>query len=72
MTNVEQILKAYLREHGYDGLMRKNWRKKSDCCCLIDTLGWCNGDCLGCEPAYKVPHSWDEQCEFPMTTSPLP
>jgi hypothetical protein len=47
---VEQIIKDYLRENGFDGLFHDN-----DCGCLIDGLCPCGGDPLLCEPGYRKP-----------------
>ena len=47
---VKEIIKQYLREHGYDGLYSDN-----ECGCEIDDLGPCDGTLDDCMPGYKVP-----------------
>lgn len=44
---VREIITAYLREHGYDGLCN------DDCGCGIDDLAPCGGDYGRCVPAHK-------------------
>ena len=44
--NVREILAAWLREHGYDGLYTE------DCGCQIDGLCPCGEYDLGCEAGY--------------------
>ena len=60
---VRDIVRDYLRKHGYDGL----YNDAGDCACLIDDLMPCTA-CEGayvddCEPGYKTPcdcggHDW--------------
>lgn len=47
---VKTILKAWLKENGYDGLVFP----REDCGCLLDDLIPCGVDCAECEPAYNV------------------
>jgi len=57
--NVKEIVKAYLREHGYDGLYTDSY----GCGCEDDDLIPC-GDYTGdCQPGYKVPCDCGE-CEW--------
>lgn len=45
---VKEIITAYLKENGYDGLCR------DDCGCSLSDLVPCNGECWeDCEPGYK-------------------
>lgn len=46
---VREIITAYLRERGYDGLCN------AECGCGLDDLAPCGGDCGECVPAYKRP-----------------
>jgi hypothetical protein len=46
---VKEIVKAYLVEHGFDGLCI------SDCGCAIDNLFPCIDGGSGCAPGYRVP-----------------
>ena len=48
--NCKQIIEAYLREHGFDGL----WCP-GECACLLDDLMPCGEGCGSCEPGYRVP-----------------
>lgn len=48
---VLQILTAWLREHGYDGL----YDPDQECGCAIDDLVCCCEACDQCLPGYKVP-----------------
>jgi hypothetical protein len=66
---VREIIEAYLKEHGYDGLC------DDECGCSIDDLMEC---CSGfCEPGYKVPCDpktcpADGDCEYHISTDKLP
>jgi len=71
--NVSEIIKAYLREHGYDGLCNPG-----ECGCDIDDLMPCDSPCGGyssCNPAYKVPadeefkSDWGEDAEWMYCTT---
>jgi len=54
-----QILIAWLKEHGYDGLYGYG-----SCACLIDDLCPCDSEgVLNCEPGYKVPCPRNGGCE---------
>jgi len=48
--NVEEIVKKYLKENGYDGL----WNENGECSCELDDLFPCNGFYGHCQPGYKV------------------
>jgi len=48
--NVAQIVKAYLVEHGYDGIYAED-----ECACLIDDLMPCGEPCDRCIAGYKAP-----------------
>jgi hypothetical protein len=45
--NVKLIVKAYLQDHGYDGLYYE------DCGCFIDDLIPCGESCEYCKPGVK-------------------
>lgn len=46
-----EIINAYLKEHGYDGLYRED-----ECACLVDDLGPCIGNFSeDCHAGYKSP-----------------
>lgn len=51
--NTKEIVKEYLKNNGYDGLINEN----GDCGCLIDDLVPCmDGDGFdNCIPGYKTP-----------------
>lgn len=47
---VKEIIEAYLKEHGYDGLCG------CECGCSLDELMECSEtDTYLCEPGYKIP-----------------
>lgn len=50
-TDVQSILKAWLKEHGYDGLFDPS----IECGCGIDELPGCYGGCAPqhCQPAHR-------------------
>ena len=47
--NVMDILKDWLKEHGYDGI----YNEGDQCGCELDDLAPCVERC--CEPGYKIP-----------------
>ena len=47
--NVREILKDWLVEHKYDGLVHCD----TECGCGLDDFIPCDGPCDECEPAYK-------------------
>lgn len=49
LLTVRDILIAYLRANGYDGLAGE------DCGCGVDDLAPCEGYPMGCVPAHEVP-----------------
>ena len=48
VSNVSEIIVAWLKEHKYDGLAG------DECGCPMDDMGACESNCLECVPAYKV------------------
>ena len=62
---VEDILIAYAKEHGYDGLVDVF----GDCGCEIDNLAPCISEgILTCRFGYKVPCTCGEGCDFHIST----
>lgn len=60
MPNVREIVVAYLKKHGYDGLCT------DDCGCGLDDLAPC-GECMDlCVPGYKRPAE-DDDYDFIIT-----
>jgi len=54
---VRDIVREYLRAHGYNGL------RTDDCGCREDDLMPCDGPCARCIPGYLLPcccgdHDW--------------
>lgn len=49
---VKEILKQWLKEHGYDGLYIPD-----ECACELDDIApcCCQESVLACEPGYKTP-----------------
>lgn len=45
---IEEIVKKYLMENGYDGLV------DDECGCCIDDLMPCDSETKNCRPGYKV------------------
>ena len=45
---VEEIVKEYLEENGFDGLYNSN----ADCACKLDDLYPCGGICTECTAGY--------------------
>ena len=60
--NVHGIVKKYLRDNGYDGLVQEF----SECSCELSDLCPCDNDFGMCEPGYKIPGSMDY--DFYITT----
>jgi len=56
MPTVKEIVKWYLRRHGYDGLYLV------DCGCFLDDLIPCDGGCDLCEPGYRQPGPEGDIC----------
>ena len=56
MPDVREIVKGWLKEHGYDGLCCP----ASECGCLLDDLIPCGWPYMDCEPGYK--HISDRYC----------
>ena len=46
--NVEEIVKLYLKEHGYDGL----WNDDDECACTLDDLVPCGEFYPNCKAGY--------------------
>lgn len=49
--NVIEIIKDWLKQHGYDGLRADD----AECGCKVDCLMPCNSPCNSCEAGYKGP-----------------
>ena len=49
--NVREIIKAYLKEHGFDGLVDDD----GECGCLVDNLMPCDAPCETCRPGFRGP-----------------
>lgn len=56
---VRDIVAAFLRDKGYDGL------SCDYCCCDIADLMECESNCARCEPGYKVACDSDCDCDVP-------
>lgn len=54
--NVTELLTAWLKEHGYDGLCRDG------CGCDVDNLAPCGEYCGYCVPAYKRTCPGHDKC----------
>jgi hypothetical protein len=66
MVNVMEIIKTYLEENHYDGLVEHNCA----CSCTIDDLVPC-GELRGrCEPGHRVPCACGEGCDFDIAPGP--
>lgn len=48
--NIEDIVKEYLKNNGFDGLADAD----NGCACSLNDLFPCGESCLECEPAYNV------------------
>jgi len=57
--NVTEIVKAYLEEHGYDGLFNAD----GECACVLSDLFPCAAPCDSCQPGYRVDCD-AETCDF--------
>ena len=59
MPSVREIVREYLVNNGYDGLVDDDtW---DSCGCGLDDLNACDGPCFQCQPAYHI--AWDT-CPF--------
>lgn len=58
---IEEIVKKYLADNGYDGLVMED----GECGCTLDDFQPCGEDFGGCEPAYKGPGIPGE-CDYMM------
>lgn len=65
---VEEIIKDYLKENGFDGLCNSY----AECGCNIDELIACGNDCSDCEPGYKIGAKSLEYNYFITTKKPKP
>lgn len=67
VLTIEEIVKRYLKDNGYDGLAYP----EEECGCSIDDLCCCGGSMADCKPAYKIscnkcstnPNNGGEGCE---------
>jgi hypothetical protein len=65
-VNVKDIVKAYLKANGYDGLLSDRY----ECGCALDDLMECDQEGIkACEPAYKGPCTCGEGCDWDMYAS---
>ena len=55
----KQIIKKYLKENGYDGLVDC----ENECGCELGNLMPCDGVIMDCEPGYKGP-DLSGDCDF--------
>lgn len=51
LSSVVEIVAAYLREHGYDGLY--NDESSEGCGCAVDDLRCCGEDMSECKPGQR-------------------
>ena len=69
MIDVADIVEAYLKKNGYDGL----WNEDGECACLLEDLFPCEAIHVDdCHPGYKVTcppecgeHEWHVQDKNP-------
>lgn len=65
MTNVKEIVKAYLKKKGFDGLCH------DDCGCENSDLMPCLSENIGyCEAGYKHPCNCGEGCDWHIKSEP--
>ena len=57
--NVKEIVEAYLKANGYDGLFNPH----ANCACLSNDLVSCDGNPCDCQPGYRIP--CDGTCDDP-------
>jgi hypothetical protein len=60
LSSVTEIVAAYLRAEGYDGLYNDD--TSQICGCMVDYLCPCSEDMSGCKPGYKC--ACDDDCRF--------
>lgn len=59
--NVKDIVTAFLKAHGYDGL----YSSFGECGCKLDDLAPCgDGDIMNCEPGYVQPCTCGKKCDW--------
>ena len=56
MKTVNDILKQYLTDNGFDGLTEPD----GECACDIKDLAPCDNNCINCIPGYKIPDKTGE------------
>lgn len=61
--NVIQIVRSYLEENGYDGLIDDY----GECGCLTDDLAPCGILGMSCKPAYRVDCKCAYHCGWHMS-----
>ncbi len=50
---VKTIIRQWLQDHGYDGLVNVDADGDPECGCLLDDLMCCFSPCSGCQPGYS-------------------
>jgi hypothetical protein len=60
IPDVLGIVREWLEDHGYDGLMNS----EQGCCCLIDNLNACSEVFADCEPGKKCAHDPGVECDY--------
>jgi len=58
--NCLDIIRAYLRDHGYGGLCNSY----GECACSLKELRPCEQDCMECEPGHYVPSDGRDGFDF--------